>query len=64
MRGPWARDAGDVHFISTSYSAWQSHKEGHFGDCTAAIRKNFAEASAHRLCVPKTSSGDNLCFGR
>jgi cell division protease FtsH len=40
-----ARELGpDVHFIATSYSAWQSHKDGHLGSVTAAIRKTFSDA--------------------
>jgi cell division protease FtsH len=42
-----SREVGPaVHFISTSYSAWQSQKEGHLGNVTAAIRKTFADAQA------------------
>jgi hypothetical protein len=38
-----AREA-QVHFVSTSYSQWQSHREGHLGHVTQAIRNVFAEA--------------------
>ena len=39
-----SREAG-VHFIATSYAAWQSYKDGHLGSVTAAIRKTFSEAT-------------------
>jgi DNA polymerase III delta prime subunit len=45
-----SREAG-VHFIATSYAAWQSHKDGHLGSVTAAIRKTFSEANANRPCI-------------
>lgn len=45
-----SREAG-VHFIATSYAAWQSHKDGHLGSVTAAIRKTFSEATANRPCI-------------
>jgi cell division protease FtsH len=38
-----AREA-NVHFIATSYAQWQSHREGHLGNVTQAIRKAFSEA--------------------
>lgn len=38
-----AKQAG-VHFIATSYSAWQAHKDGHLGSVTQAMRNVFAEA--------------------
>ncbi len=40
-----------VHFIATSYSEWQSHRDGHLGNVTAAIRKTFADASANKPCI-------------
>ena len=47
-----ARSAGPgVHFIATSYSQWQSYKEGHLGNVTSAIRASFAEASQRRPCI-------------
>jgi DNA polymerase III delta prime subunit len=47
-----ARSAGTgVHFIATSYSQWQSYKEGHLGNVTSAIRASFAEAVQHRPCI-------------
>jgi cell division protease FtsH len=33
------------HFSATSYSAWQSHRDGHLGNVTAAIRNTFFEAN-------------------
>jgi cell division protease FtsH len=33
-----------VHFVATSYAQWQSHREGHLGHVTQAIRNAFAEA--------------------
>jgi cell division protease FtsH len=45
-----SREVGGIHFIATSYAAWQSHKEGHLGDVTSAIRKIFAEAASHKPC--------------
>jgi cell division protease FtsH len=45
-----SREAG-VHFIATSYAAWQSHKDGHLGSVTAAIRKTFSEAAKNRPCI-------------
>jgi cell division protease FtsH len=38
-----AREA-NVHFIATSYAQWQSHRDGHLGSVTQAIRKAFSEA--------------------
>jgi hypothetical protein len=38
-----ARECG-VAFVSTCYADWQSHKDGHLGHVTQAIRKVFAEA--------------------
>src|SRR6202035_4441962 len=44
-----SREVGTaVHFIATSYSEWQSHKDGHLGSVTAAIRKTFADAASYR----------------
>ncbi|WP_036030050.1 AAA family ATPase [Bradyrhizobium yuanmingense] len=43
--------SGSVSFIATSYSAWQSHKTGHLGDVTAAIRETFFEAARRKPCV-------------
>ncbi|MBS0248403.1 MAG: AAA family ATPase [Proteobacteria bacterium] len=40
-----AREA-NVHFVATSYAQWQSHREGHLGHVTQAIRKAFSEAQA------------------
>ena len=34
----------NLHFTATSYSRWQSHREGHLGHVTQAIRNAFAEA--------------------
>ncbi|HEY4980517.1 MAG TPA: AAA family ATPase [Bradyrhizobium sp.] len=34
----------NVHFVATSYGQWQSHREGHLGHVTQAIRNAFAEA--------------------
>jgi len=45
-----SREAG-VHFIATSYAAWQSHKDGHLGNVTAAIRKTFADAAKNKPCI-------------
>jgi cell division protease FtsH len=45
-----SREAG-VHFIATSYAAWQSHKDGHLGSVTGAIRKTFSEAAKNRPCI-------------
>lgn len=45
-----SREAG-VHFIATSYAAWQSHKDGHLGSVTAAIRKTFSDATANKPCI-------------
>jgi cell division protease FtsH len=47
-----------LHFIATSYSAWQSHKDGHLGNVTAAIRKLFAEAN--RPCIIYIDEIDSL----
>ncbi len=33
-----------VNFVATSYAQWQSHKDGHLGSVTQAIRNVFAEA--------------------
>jgi cell division protease FtsH len=54
-----AREAG-VHFISTSYSAWQSHKEGHLGHVTQAIRATFAEARRNSPCIVFIDEIDSL----
>jgi cell division protease FtsH len=54
-----SREAG-VHFIATSYSAWQSQKDGHLGSVTAAIRKVFAEAKANRPCIVFIDEIDSL----
>ena len=54
-----SREAG-VHFIATSYSAWQSHKDGHLGSVTAAIRKIFADANANRPCIVFIDEIDSL----
>jgi cell division protease FtsH len=65
-----SREAG-VHFIATSYAAWQSHKDGHLGSVTAAIRKTFSDATANRPCIvfcdeidslPARGSGDHNDF--
>lgn len=45
-----SREAG-VHFIATSYAAWQSHKDGHLGSVTAAIRKAFSDAAKNKPCI-------------
>jgi DNA polymerase III delta prime subunit len=56
-----AREVGDdVHFISTSYSQWQSQKEGHLGNVTQAIRATFAEANAQRPCIVYIDEIDSL----
>jgi cell division protease FtsH len=49
-----------VHFIATSYSEWQSHKDGHLGNVTAAIRKTFADASANKPCIVFIDEIDSL----
>jgi cell division protease FtsH len=54
-----SREAG-VHFIATSYAAWQSHKEGHLGSVTAAIRKTFSEASSQKPCIVFIDEIDTL----
>jgi hypothetical protein len=54
-----SREAG-VHFIATSYSAWQSHKEGHLGNVTAAVRKTFSEARANAPCIVFIDEIDSL----
>jgi cell division protease FtsH len=54
-----SREAG-VHFIATSYSAWQSQKDGHLGRVTAAIREVFAEAYANRPCIVFIDEIDSL----
>jgi len=43
--------SGNVSFIATSYAAWQSHKTGHLGDVTAAIRETFLEAARRKPCI-------------
>ena len=40
-----------VHFVATSYSEWQSHREGHLGHVTMAIRSAFAEASRNAPAI-------------
>ena len=45
-----SREAG-VHFIATSYAAWQSHKDGHLGAVTAAIRKTFSDGAKNKPCI-------------
>ena len=45
-----AKQAG-VHFIATSYSAWQAHKDGHLGSVTQAMRNVFAEARQHAPAI-------------
>jgi cell division protease FtsH len=54
-----SREAG-VHFIATSYAAWQSHKDGHLGSVTAAIRKTFFEATANKPCIVFIDEIDTL----
>jgi ATP-dependent Zn protease len=54
-----AREAG-VHFIATSYAAWQSHREGHLGHVTAAIRRTFAEAASNQPCIVFIDEIDSL----
>lgn len=49
-----------VHFIATSYSEWQSHKDGHLGNVTAAIRKTFADAAAQAPCIVFIDEIDSL----
>jgi cell division protease FtsH len=49
-----------LHFIATSYSAWQSEKEGHLGNVTAAIRKVFSEAYANRPAIVFIDEIDSL----
>ena len=46
-----ARELPGVHFIATSYAQWQSHKSGHLGDVTSAIRATFSEAIQHRPSI-------------
>ncbi|MEY9464001.1 AAA family ATPase [Bradyrhizobium ottawaense] len=43
--------SGSVSFIATSYAAWQSHKTGHLGDVTAAIRETFFDAARRKPCI-------------
>jgi hypothetical protein len=45
-----ARECG-VAFVATSYADWQSHREGHLGHVTQAIRKVFADARAKAPCI-------------
>jgi ATP-dependent Zn protease len=45
-----AKEAG-VHFVATSYSQWQSSKDGHLGSVTAAIRASFAEAARNQPAI-------------
>jgi cell division protease FtsH len=47
-----------VHFIATSYSAWQSYKEGHLGNVTAAIRKTFFDVK--KPCILFIDEIDSL----
>jgi cell division protease FtsH len=54
-----SREAG-VHFIATSYAAWQSHKEGHLGNVTAAIRKTFSDAAKSQPCIVFIDEIDTL----
>jgi cell division protease FtsH len=54
-----SREAG-VHFIATSYAAWQSHKDGHLGSVTAAIRKTFSEAAKNKPCIVFCDEIDTL----
>jgi cell division protease FtsH len=54
-----SREAG-VHFIATSYAAWQSHKDGHLGSVTAAIRKTFSEAEKNKPCIVFCDEIDTL----
>jgi len=54
-----SREAG-VHFIATSYAAWQSHKDGHLGSVTAAIRKTFSEAAQKTPCIVFCDEIDTL----
>jgi cell division protease FtsH len=54
-----SREAG-VHFIATSYAAWQSHKDGHLGSVTAAIRKTFSDAAKNRPCIVFCDEIDTL----
>ena len=54
-----SREAG-VHFIATSYAAWQSHKDGHLGSVTAAIRKTFSDAVAKKPCIVFCDEIDTL----
>jgi cell division protease FtsH len=52
--------AAGVHFIATSYAAWQSYKDGHLGSVTAAIRKTFSDATANRPCIVFCDEIDSL----
>jgi ATP-dependent Zn protease len=45
-----AREAS-VHFTATSYGQWQSHKDGHLGAVTRAIRNTFQEAMENRPAI-------------
>jgi cell division protease FtsH len=54
-----SREAG-VHFLATSYSAWQSSKEGNLGNVTAAIRKLFSDAFSNRPCIIFCDEIDSL----
>jgi len=39
-----AESGGPVPLISTSYAAWQAHKEGHLGDLLAEMKRSALEA--------------------
>jgi ATP-dependent Zn protease len=51
---------GGVHFIPTSYSAWQSSKDGALGAVTKAIRATFDEARENAPCILFIDEVDSL----
>jgi ATP-dependent Zn protease len=44
------KEAG-ANFVATSYSQWQSSKDGHLGAVTAAIRASFADAARTKPAI-------------
>jgi hypothetical protein len=53
-----AAEAG-IRFIATSYSEWQSYRDGHLGNVTACIRKTFSEATAS---LSESSANKQACI--